>query len=160
MSDLPTSAMGVMRLLPDSKKGIEVFSMQLINAVKQGEVNALQLKSLFKIIEQVSEIVDKATKQNQLKEAELYPEKKINLFGFEIEKKDVGTKYDYLACGDPVYEQRHAILESAKRQLEERALFLKSLKENLTICDEGSGEVVTVRPPVKTSATGLKFTMK
>jgi hypothetical protein len=158
--NLPTSAMGVMRLLPDSKTGIERFSMQLINAVKSGEVNPLQLKALFKALEKVAEIVDGVTKPNQMKEASMYAEKKFNAFGFEIEKTEVGTKYDYLSCGDPVYEQRHAILESAKRQLDERVVFLKSLKEPMTLVDEGSGEVVTVRPPVKTSTEGLKFSLK
>jgi hypothetical protein len=160
MNELPTSAMGVMKLMPDTKRGVEVFSLQLINAVKNGEVNALQLKALFKAIEQVVEIVDKATKANQLKEAELYSEKRFHAYGFEIEKAEVGTKYDFLACGDPVYEQRHAALETAKALLDERAAFLKALKGPLTVVDDGSGEVSTVRPPLKKSTEGLKFSMK
>lgn len=160
MSDLPTSAMGVMRLLPDSKTGVERFSMQLINAVKAGEVNPLQLKALFKALEKVAEIVDEVTYQNQLREADLYPQNKFHAFGFEIEKTEVGTKYDYLSCGDPIYDQRHAAVEAAKTLLDERASFLKSLRESLTVVDDESGEVATIQPPLKKSKPGLKFSLK
>lgn len=160
MSELPSSAFGVMRLLPDTKTGVQTFSNQLIQSVRNGEVNPLQLKAMFKIMELVGEIVTEATKANQLTEAEKYPEKKFHAFGFEIEKSENGTKYDYLGCGDPIYEHRHAIAESAKAQLDERAQFLKALKEPLTIVDDESGEVVTIQPPVKKSATGLKFSLK
>lgn len=160
MSELPTSAFGVMRLLPDTKSNVENFSKQLVSAVENGEVNPLELKAMFKFMEHVIKKVDESTKDNQLKEADKYAEKKFSVFGFEIEKAENGTKYDYLACGDPIYEQRHAIVESAKSLLDERAQFLKSLKEPITIVDDDSGEVVTIRPPFKTSTTGLKFTIK
>jgi hypothetical protein len=160
MNNLPSSAYGVMKLLPDTKQGVEIFSNQLVSAVQNGEVNPLQLKALFKIMEKVAEKVDAQIKDNLLREADKWAEKKFNLYGFDIEKCEVGTKYDYLACGDPIYEQRHAILEAAKAQLEERATFLKSLTAPLTIVDDESGEVATVRPPVKKSTEGLKFSMK
>lgn len=160
MNNLPTSAYGVMRLLPDTKQGVEMFSNQLITAVENGEVNPIQLKALFKIMEKVSERVDMKIKESLLREAGKYSERTFHAYGFEIEKTEVGTKYDYLACGDPIYEQRHAILEAAKSQLEERAAFLKALSGPLTIVDDESGEVATVRPPVKKSSEGLKFSMK
>lgn len=160
MNQLPSSAYGVMRLLPDTKQGVDMFSNQLINAVENGDVNPLQLKALFKIMEKVAEKVDAGIKDSIMREADKYSEKKFNLYGFDIEKTEVGVKYDYLACGDPIYEQRHAILEAAKAQLEERAAFLKALSGPLTIVDDESGEVATVRPPVKKGTEGLKFSMK
>lgn len=160
MNDLPSSAYGVMRLLPNTKTGVEIFSRQLITAVQNGEVNPLQLKALFKTMEKVAEKVDEQIKENLLTEAGKYSEKKFNAFGFEIEKTEVGTKYDYSTCGDTVYEQRKAALDDAKALLDERIEFLKSLRENLTVVDDMTGEVVTVRPPLKKSTEGLKFSMK
>lgn len=160
MNELPTSAFGVMRLLPDTKDSVAMFSRQLVNAVQNGEVNPLQLKAMFKIMEKVSEIVDQAIKENLLTEAARYSEKKFNAFGFEIEKCEVGTKYDYSTCGDPVYNQRAQILEEAKKQLDERAAFLKSITAPLTVVDDESGEVATIHPPLKKSSEGLKFSMK
>lgn len=160
MSELPGTAYGVMRLLPDTKQEVERFSNQLIQAVRNGEVNPLQLKSMFKVMELVSDIVSDATKVNQLNEADKYSEKKFNAYGFEIEKAEVGTKYDYAVCGDPIYNQRAQVLEEAKKLLDERATFLKALKEPLTLVDDESGEVATIYPPLKKSQSGLKFSLK
>jgi hypothetical protein len=160
MNDLPTSAYGVMRLLPDTKTGVEIFSRQLVSAVQNGEVNPLQLKALFKVMEKVSETVDAAIKQNLLSEADKYSETKFHAFGFEIEKAEVGTKYDYTVSGDPVYNHRVSILKEAEAQVKEREAFLKTIKEPITIVDDESGEVATVRAPLKKSTTGLKFSLK
>jgi hypothetical protein len=162
MNELPTSAMGVMRLLPDSKQGVQMFSMQLINAVKNGEVNALQLAALFKTIEKVIENVSPNIKASLLAEAERYPEKKFQAFGFEIAKTENGTKYNYESCGDPIWNHRKKVADEAIQQLKEREELLKSLREPLVLVDAdgGSGEVATVRPPVKTSQSGLTFSLK
>lgn len=160
MNELPTTAMGVMRQLAVSKTGIATFSKQLIDQVKNGEVNPLELKAAFKAMAKIIESVDEATKGHQITEASKYNEQRFTAFGAEIEKCEVGVSYDYSICGDPVYNQRAAILEEAKRQLDERAAFLKALKEPLTVVDDESGEVATVRPPLKKSTEGLKFTFK
>jgi hypothetical protein len=160
MNQLPNSAYGVMKLLPDTKQGVEIFSNQLVSAVENGEVNPLQLKALFKIMEKVAEKVDGKIKENLLREAGKWSEKTFHAYGFEIEKTEVGAKYDYLSCGDPIYEQRHAIWKAAEEQLKERAEFLKALRESVTLVDDESGEVATIHPPVKRSTEGLKFTMK
>jgi hypothetical protein len=160
MNELPSSAYGVMKLLPETKDQVNRFSVQLVNAVKEGEVNPLQLKALFKVMEKVSENVGVLIKEDILSEADKYSEKKFTAFGFEIEKAEVGTKYDYLVCRDPVYNQRLQIFTEAKKQLDERAEFLKSLKEPLTVVDDESGEVATIKPPTKKSESGLKFSMK
>jgi hypothetical protein len=160
MNELPTSAYGVLRQFNVSKEGINRFSIQVINAVKNGEVNALELKAYLKAMEEIIEIVDKATRNEQLTEAEKYGERSFEVFGVKIEKGEVGTKYDYVSSGDPIYNHRLQIFEEAKRQLDERAAFLKALKEPITLVDDDSGEVATVRPPVKTSKDGLKFSIK
>jgi hypothetical protein len=156
----PSTAYGVMQLLPTNKAGVEKFSNQLIASVHNGEVNPLQLKALCKFMEAVFEKVDKETRDSQLTEAGKYSEKKFNAYGFEIAKEDVGVKYDYLSTGDPIYKQRFQIFEEAKKQLEERAAFLKALKEPLTVVDDESGEVATIHPPLKKGTEGLKFYMK
>lgn len=155
----PTSAHGVMKLLPDSKQGVEIFSRQLITAVHDGQENALRIKALFKILEKVSEKFDAETKVNQMNEAAKYGEKRFQAFGFEIEQADFG-KYDYLTCGDPVYEQLHAEMKAIQEKMKQREAFLKSIKDSMTIVDEASGEVSKVRPPVKKGAEGLKLTLK
>jgi len=160
MNELPSTAFGVMRLLPDTKTGVDLFSKQLISAVENGEVNPLELKSLFKFMEAVFKKVDEGTKENQLREADKHLEKAFLAYGFQIEKSENGTAYDYAGCNDPIYNQRLRIFEEAKAQLNDRAALLKALKEPITVVDDESGEIATVTPPRKTSTSGLKFTMK
>lgn len=159
-SDLPNTAFGVMRLLPDTKTEVDTFSKQLINAVTNGEINPLELKAMFKFMEAVFEKVNEATKENQLREAAKYSEKKFNAYGYDIEKSEVGVKYDYSKCGDTIYEERQAAFDAAKNLLDERAAFLRAMKEPTTMVDNMTGEVVTVNPPTRKGSEGLKFSMK
>lgn len=160
MNDLPTSAMGVMRQLSVSKSGIQIFSKQLIESVQNGEVNPLELTAALKAMEAITKAVMEKIKENSLRESEKYSEKIFSAFGCKIEKAEVGVSYDYSICGDPIYNQRAQILEAAKKQLDERADFLKALKEPLTLVDDESGEVATVRPPLKKGSQGLKFSIQ
>lgn len=153
------SAMGVMRLMPSNKSEVTRFANQLIEQVENGSVSPIQVKAAFKMLEQAGKQFDAATKENQLREAEKN-DKTFYAHGFEIQRTELGTEYDYLSSGDNIYNERHAAVESAKSLLNERAAFLRSLREPLTVVDERTGEVTTITPPLKKSTTGLKFTLK
>ena len=79
----------------------------------------------------------------------------------KVEIKEVGTKYDFSKCGDPVYEQLEQMAESAKSSLKERSDFLKAIpKSGIPFLDENSGEMITVYPPSKSSTTSIAITLK
>lgn len=160
MNELPSTAMGVLELFSTSRTGIDVFSDQVIQAVQAGEVNPLKIRIWVKTMEEIIDRIKKETNEHQLKEAEKYPEKSFEYAGAKIEKSELGTKYDYTVCNDPVYTQLQKIVEEANRQVKERETFLKSLKEPLVTVDEGSGEVARILPPLKKSTTGLKVSIK
>lgn len=160
MNDLPTHATGVMNLFSTSRTGIDVFSDQIIQAVKEGEINPLQVRIWIKTMEEIIERVKKETGKNQLREAEKWSEQKFQYLGATIEKADVKTEYDYSVCGDIDYELFEVALNTAKESLEDRKKFLRSLKEPMDILDRDSGEVRTVRPPLKKSTAGLKVSIK
>lgn len=160
MNDLPTHATGVMNLFSTSRTGIDVFSDQIIQAVKEGEINPLQVRIWIKTMEEIIERVKKETSENQLREADKWSEQKFLYLGATIEKADVKTEYDYSVCGDIDYELFEVALNTAKESLEDRKKFLRSLKEPLDILDKDSGEVRTVRPPLKKSTAGLKVSIK
>lgn len=160
MNDLPTHATGVMNLFSTSRTGIDVFSDQIIQAVKEGEINPLQVRIWIKTMEEIIERVKKETSENQLREADKWSEQKFQYLGATIEKADVKTEYDYSVCGDIDYELFEVALNTAKESLEDRKKFLRSLKEPMDILDKDSGEVRTVRPPLKKSTAGLKVSIK
>jgi len=159
MNEIPTTAIGCLRLLASSKNEVNTMSKQLIESVKNGEVNPLEVLITLKCIEKMTEIVLKEIRDDFVKEANLYAEKTFEFKGAKVEKTEVGTKYIYDNCEDPIYKSRLEIVEEADKQFKERQEFLKGLKEPLNIIIEETGEVVRVKPPAKTSTTSLKITL-
>ncbi len=160
MNELPTTAMGAIRLLANTQTQIDVMSDQLIEAVKNGEASGIELFIFLNAFAKIAERVKKEIGENVMNEADKYPGTSFEVFGNKVEKAELGTKYDYAICGDPVYVRRKDIADKAAEQLKEREAFLKALKQPITIVDEDSGEVVMVSPPVKTSTSGIKITIR
>lgn len=156
----PDTASGVLALMPASQAQVDRFSDQLIESVRNGELDPLQLLATFKATEMVIERTRKETKENQMNAADKYPGEKFEAFGCTMQKADVYTSYDYESTTDPVWRQLKQIAESAAQQLKDREAFLKTIKSPMTIVEEGTGEVVTLTPPVKKSTPGLKISIK
>jgi hypothetical protein len=160
MDNLPTSALGVMRMMPSKAKEVAQFSKQIIESVKQGDANPLEVLVMLRSLEAVSELVREEIGDEILTAAEKNSEKKFEAFGAFIEKTELGTKYDYGTSKDTVYERLQADANTAKSRLDERTAFLRGLKSEMTIVDELTGEVVTLRPPQKKSKSGVKVYLR
>lgn len=151
-SDLPTTAMGALRLLASTQSQIDNFSDQLIQDVKSGEVNPLELILQLKAMEKVTERVKKEIHENVMTAADKYPGTVFEFMGNKVEKAELGTKYLYETCNDLTYNR-------LSKELKERTEFLKAVKAPTTIVDESTGETWTILPPKKQSSTGLKITI-
>lgn len=153
----PTS---VITIGPSTSDEVNRFANSVIQAVHKGEENPLKLLIQIRGMEKAFKIIAEKIKDNYMREAEKYPDTKFQFMGNEVSKGDVYTEYDYTVCGDPIWETRKTILDMAKSQLDERQEFLKALREPITIVDHESGEVATVRPPLKKSTPGLKVSIR
>ena len=160
MNELPTTAAGTLNLLANTQTEIDVFSDSVIRSVKDGEVSAIKVLIQLKAMERATGRILNEIKENYLNEADKYPGNKFDYMGNQVEKAELGTKYDYIHCGDPVYRFYLQQVDSATKSLKDREIFLKALKEPITIVDEMTGEVVTIVPPLKSSTSGLKVTIK
>lgn len=160
MNQLPESAIGALRMFATTQTQIDVFSDQLIESVKQGEVNPLEVLIQLRAFEKVTKRVLEEIKDELLTASAKYPETRIELYGSVIEKAELGTKYDYSVCNDPVFERLEVDANTSTERMKSRQEFLKALKEPLTFVDEESGEVVRILPPTKKSTTGLKVTIR
>lgn len=147
-------------LNPSTQTSIDIFSDGVIESVRAGEINPLTVLIQLRAMQKASERILKEIQPNLMKEAELYPEKEFDFMGNSISKAEHGAKYNYSVCNDPVYNQRLRIVEEATEQLKERENFLKAVKAKFTLLDEGTGEVVEIYPPVKTSKAGLNVSIK
>jgi hypothetical protein len=159
-SDLPTHPNGVLELLASTSTQIDVFSDQVIQSVKEGEQSPLKVLIQLKAFERCSERIQKEIKENYMTEADKYPGNEFEFLGNKVQKVDTYTKYDYSACGDPVYNQRLKLFEEAQKQLKERETFLKAVKADFSLLDEGTGEVVVIHPPKVNRSAGLKVFIK
>jgi hypothetical protein len=79
--------------------------------------------------------------------------------GAKFELAEVGYKYDWNACQDPILEQLESEVNSLKDRLKQRQEFLKTVpKEGIDIIFDG-GEVCRIYPPIKTSTSSYKVTL-
>lgn len=153
---MPTSAMSMLRLMPSKASEVASFVRQVVNCVKNGDVNPLEVLVMLRAVEAAAEEIREEIQENVVRESDKYSEKKFEQYGAIIEKSEVGTKYNYKRSGDTEWERLHSEVETLKARLSERESFLKSLKDPLVVVDQMTGEVVTINPPLKTSKAGVR----
>lgn len=160
MNNLPQDAYSALTHMPSTAAEVARFSKQLIQDVKEGQINPLKLLVMLRSLEAVSELVREEIQTEIQTEAEKHSEKKFDAYGAIIEKSELGTKYAYTKSGDIEWEQLNSELETITRRKTERETFLKSLKEPLTLVNPDTGEVYDIKPPFKTSKSGIKIYLK
>lgn len=156
MSDLPTSAMSMLRLMPSKASEVARFAKQIIESVQTGNANPLEVKVMMRALRAVAEEVEEEIDANAITEAEKYSEKVVEMFGARIEKCEVGVSYDYATSRYPEWEQIDSEIKSLTERRKEKEAFLRALKEPITLLNESTGEIETIRPPLKKSKSGIK----
>ena len=157
MNQLPETATGALSLMPSTATEVAKFSKLLIQSVKSGDVNPLQLIVQLHALTKVYEEVREEIEEHVLREAEKFPEKVIERYGARIEKSEVGTKYQYATSKDIEWERLDSEFKTIERKRKEREEFLRALREPMTAVNEETGEVYKIMPPFKTSKAGFKI---
>lgn len=144
---------------PINKSDQNDLANRLINPVLDGDINPVEAtvkaKSLIEVLTKF--VNDDRVKDCTLSEIEKNG-KETSWNGARLTIKEVGVKYDYSDCNDPVYMDLLKQKGVIDKQLKERESFLKSLSNRTTIVDDETGEVATVIPPVKMSSQGYTIT--
>lgn len=147
--------------IPASKEEQAVLSSAMINSVLDGEIDPIkavvQAKSLVETLTLF--LKDKGVNDLLLMEVEKYG-KQTSKDGATIAIKEVGSKWDYSECGDPIYNRLSSQKAEIEEKLKEREALLKATREPRTEVDEETGEVYTVNPPSKSSTTSYAITFK
>ena len=156
------SATSIVALFQTSKEERKTFVNQVVESVINGNKKALdihlQLKAMEDIIEQIK--ADLSYKETLLNEAELNG-KSFEYQNAKIDIREVGTKYDFSLCNDPMYSRLKESSIKANDDLKEREKFLKSIpQKNITNIDTETGEATEIYPPSKSSTTSVVVTMK
>lgn len=149
----------VIDLAPESLAQAEEFAAFFIEEHESGRLDALDVYAKCTAFEKALEMVKKSLQKAATEEAMKYG-KEFEKKSFKLKIGEVGVKYIYDNCNDPILVQRELDMRNYKVLVEERQKLLKSLKEPLRIVDEDTGDSFVVNPPVKTSSTSVIVTFK
>lgn len=157
-----TTATSVLKLNPSTKSQIASFSKQISESVEEGYSNPIEVLVQCRALEKLSEDILEKIKPHILKEADKYAEKSFDFLGNVLEKSEAGVKYNYAACGDPIWEQLDATANQAIDRRKEREAFLRTIKAgDLTkAVNPETGEEVTLKPAPKTSTSIVKVSLR
>lgn len=148
------------KLLSDlsGKLQVKAIAEAFTTQIEEGYTNPLEFavkaKMLIKALEEAINNTQEVAMNEQAKHG-----KQAQIFGAEVMQVEAGVRYDFTVCNDLEWEQINQQIEIAKSILKDRETFLKSLTKPENVIDE-NGEIRTINPPIKTSKTTLKITIK
>jgi hypothetical protein len=147
-------------LFETSKAERQEFAHSVIDKAKEGFVNPLKLHLQVKCLEDLIKQITSHPEYKELTLDEAYKYgKSFEHYNAKFEIKEMGVKYDYSVCQDPVYNNLKSKVLILEDELKAREKFLKSIPtEGLQTLIED--EVVTLYPPNKTSTTTISVNFK
>ena len=151
--------MNLINLNPTNKEEAKALSSNLINAVMNGEINPLELHVKLKAMQTAIEDTLKGIKDQVMVEAAKYPDKTFSAFTANIEKAETGVSYNYASCNDEKWHSFNDLVTIMTDKRKEREALLRTLKEPMNVVTE-DGEIVTITPPIKSSTSSIKVTLK
>jgi len=157
---LPDTPSSVLQLLNADKAALEKFANSIIQDVKEGRENPLEIQLLIKKYEFVLNEIKENIKVNVNTEVAKYGEKPFDYGSAQMHYTPTATSYDFSVCNDPTWNEYDKIARESLFHRKQREDFLKNVIEPFTIADMVTGEMSTVNPPNKKQTHGLKVTLK
>lgn len=151
-------SISVSGLLP-TKENIGTAATAMVELCRAGEVNPLDLMVKLSALEKVCELVKEQIKQQALTELDKYPQGKTIHLGANVDRKEVGVKWNYENSGAWVKMSKKAEEAIAKRKEVEKMAQTIPEGQSVEIADTETGEMLTVSRGIKTSTTSLAVTL-
>jgi hypothetical protein len=147
-------------LFETSKADRHAFAQTVIKSIKDGHSDPLKVHHQVKCLEDLIKSItnDPDYKVLTLSEASKYG-KSFDHYNARFEIKEMGVKYDYSVCNDPVYNKLKAQLTVLEDEIKAREKYLKAIPTS-GIEQVFEDEIVTVYPPNKTSTTSITVNLK
>jgi len=140
-------------LLGLNKASIKSLSQSIISEVMDGNQDGLEVLIATKKAKKFFEEIEENLKGYVYSKPYASKGEILKIFGTEVQRKELGVKWNYDNCGDVVYNR-------LKQQLKDREAYLKAVLKPVEETDEDTGEVYTIYPPVKTSTDGYEISIK
>jgi len=152
-------AISVINNMPETKAEIKNFVQLVSDSVKEGNINPLTLTIKLKAVEEVAKQINKEIKELATTEASKHG-KSFDYQNAKVEVAQVGVKYDYSKCQCSEWDELEMEIVRLKEKQKERETFLKTIKGQLTIVNEDTGEMSTIYEPLRTGSESIKITLK
>ena len=149
-----TTALSILENLPNNKEQVKTFVSSIKNEILANTKNTLPILVQIKMVERTIEDIlkDEEIDLKFLKEFQLYDkDEKVIVNGAELRQSEVGVKYLYPDCGDPVWSDLNKQIQELTDKKKEREKFLQNIPYDKGTVDPHTGVFIT-RPP-KTSKT-------
>jgi hypothetical protein len=147
-------------LFETTKSQRQDFVQSVVNNLSEGLADPLkvhlQVKCMEDIIKQLTS--SKEYKEMCLTEAFKFG-KTFEHHNAKFEIKEMGVKYDYSNCGDPILQGYEQKIKSIEEDIKSRQAMLKAVPPTgmeILVDDQ----LVTVYPPTKTSTTTVTVNLK
>lgn len=102
--------------------------------------------------------MEKGLVPHAIEELSKYDKKESNVNSVDLKVVETGSKSDYSAS--VAWVKQSIVVETEKERLKQIESFAKGLKERAILLDEESGELVEYFPPVRSSSTTVRVTLK
>jgi len=141
-------ALATITVFPSNKEEISKYFKTLKSEILAGDRDPLEILKQLKYVEKViADILkDKDIEYHFIKEAELYGEKTFEYKGAMFTIQETGVRYDYEACGDPIWSDLNKELNTVKENIKAREKFLQNAHEGFV---EPKTGVFVSSPPRK-----------
>jgi len=143
-----------------NKESRKAYAETLIEGLKEGLSDPLKIHYQIKCVEDFVKTLtsDSDYKTLLLDEAAKYG-KIFDHYNARFEVKEMGVKYDYSVCNDPVYNKLKAQLTVLEDEIKAREKYLKAIPPSgvQTLLED---EVLTLYPPAKSSTTSITVNLK
>lgn len=147
------SAMSYLNQIAQDRKTADSFIDSLVNGYSDGNLDPLDLYTKTKYLAKRLADIAKSVEDEAL---DKMPASKYEFGGFQLSKKEAGTRYDFSNCNHPDLDwiiKQEKELSANKKPLE---ALLKTLHKPTTIVTD-DGEAVTINPPIKKSTTIIEL---
>jgi len=142
-------------ILDSEKHNLDTLIDVIVNEAEGYELEAyITAKKLEYVVKSLIEVLQPMA----ITEAE--KQKGNTLYGVEVNVKDTGVRYNFSECGYTPYNNLLSGKKQIETELKGMETLLKSINKKTTIVDEGSGEILEVKPPTRTSGTSIVLTIK
>ena len=152
--------MNEITLTTSTKAAVEAKTNELVTAVTNGDVDALQAWVYLIALENLSKGAKKEIESAAIQVAAMYSEKTFNAYGASVTLKEAGVRYDYSNCGDKEWEDLTDQINTLSERKKELEKVLVAHREKWVKTDMETGETYEVLPPVRTAKESLSITLK